>query len=226
MHNVLISISLPFWLRPEKSWNNRFSPGMPLRLSTDPQSAICFQGYYLKILTLWELCLLRYACCWWMLLNVEILRGPLWWRSLWRHRRRKFRLRSGVDQRVLLVDVLGGGLAKQPDIPLQWAEGRALIWSSPIMLSTLKVVTENKQEMKAQEGNEWKAHQTRTWRRGDNVFLRNARHWSLVSWANADVTTLEERETMSKLCTVMCAREKCAFARVQEGVVSSLKMRI
>ena len=31
---------------------------------------------------------------------------------------------------------------------------RGLIWSSPMMSMTLKVVTENKQEMKRQEGNE------------------------------------------------------------------------
>ena len=54
----VIAISLPFWLGSEVSWNNRFS--IPTH---NPPSVS--RGYYLKILTLWELCLLRYVCCWW-----------------------------------------------------------------------------------------------------------------------------------------------------------------
>ena len=38
------------------------------------------------------------------------------------------------------------------------------------MSMTLKVVTENNQEMKRQEGNRWKERLTRTWQRDDNVF--------------------------------------------------------
>ena len=53
------------------------------------------------------------------------------------------------------------------------------------------------------------------------MFLRNLRHSSLVLWANADVTTLEECGSMSELCIVMFSREKCASARVQVGVVST-----
>ena len=33
--------------------------------------------------------------------------------------------------------------------------------------------------------------------------------------------TLEKYGSMYELCTVMCAREKCASARVQVGVVST-----
>ena len=50
-----------------------------------------------------------------------------------------------------------------------------------------------------------KGHSTRTWQRGEN--------------ANANVTALEKCGSMCELCTVMCAREKCASARVQVGVV-------
>ena len=36
------------------------------------------------------------------------------------------------------------------------------------------------------------------------------------------VPTLEKCGTMSELCTVMCAREKCVSARVQVGVLSTV----
>ena len=39
---------------------------------------------------------------------------------------------------------------------------RGFSWFSPKMSMRLKVVTENKWEMRQQEGNEWKAHLTRT----------------------------------------------------------------
>ena len=39
------------------------------------------------------------------------------------------------------------------------------------------------------------------------------------------MTTLEKCGSMCELCTVMCAREKCASARVQVGVVSTGLLR-
>ena len=46
------------------------------------------------------------------------------------------------------------------------------------------------------------------WRRD----LRYERHWSLVSWATACGSKID-------FCIWLCAREKCASARVQAGVV-------
>ena len=42
------------------------------------------RGLHLKILTLWEPCLLRFACCCWMLLNAGNLLDLLWWKLWWR----------------------------------------------------------------------------------------------------------------------------------------------
>ena len=41
------------------------------------------------------------------------------------------------------------------------------------------------------------------------------------SLSHCGVPTLEKCGSMCELCTVMCAREKCASARVQVGVVST-----
>ena len=76
MHNVLISISSPFWMWTENSWNNRFSVQICTyfldAITTVNQLLIqplFSRGYYLKILTLWNpaCCgLLAAAGCSWM----------------------------------------------------------------------------------------------------------------------------------------------------------------
>ena len=93
MHNVLISISIPFWLWTENSWNNRFSVQICTyfldAITTVNQllvQPLFSRGCYLKILTVWEPCLLRFACCCWVLLNAENLLDLLWWRLWWRRR--------------------------------------------------------------------------------------------------------------------------------------------
>ena len=48
-----------------------------------PTQAAVSRGSHQKILTLWELCLLRFACCCWMLPNMELL-DLLWLRWWWR----------------------------------------------------------------------------------------------------------------------------------------------
>ena len=69
------------------------------------------------------------------------------------------------DRRVLLVDVGTDvglitcvwsriGHAARHSFHSNEQSGRGFVWSSPMRLSTLKVVTENKLEMKRQEGNE------------------------------------------------------------------------
>ena len=42
-----------------------------------------------------------------------------------------------------------------------------------------------------------------------------------ITFSRCGVPTLEKCGSMRELCTVMCAREKCASARVQAGVVST-----
>ena len=66
---------------------NRFSLQICTTCTTvswmlDP--ATVSRGQHEKILTLWEPCLLRFACFCWMLLNAENFLDPLWWRSRWR----------------------------------------------------------------------------------------------------------------------------------------------
>ena len=118
-------------------------------------------------------------------------------------------------------DVCGVGLAKQPDIPLQWAEeqGSNLVFSNEVVGAEgrdRQQVGDEAIRGKPVTGTSFQGHYEEM-----TMFLRNSRHSSLVPWANADVTTLEECRSMSELCIVMFSREKCASARVQVGVVST-----
>ena len=118
-------------------------------------------------------------------------------------------------------DVCGVGLAKQPDIPLQWAEeqGSNLVFSNEVVGAEgrdRQQVGDEAIRGKRVTGTPFQGHYEEM-----TMFLRNSRHSSLVLWANADVTTLEECGSMSELCIVMFSREKCASARVQLGVVST-----
>ena len=48
----------------------------------------------------------------------------------------------------------------------------------------------------------------------------------LFTLSQCGVPTLGKFGSVYELCTVMCARTKCAFARVQVGVVSTLPVAL
>ena len=89
IHDVMFPISLPFWLK-WKSCTNRLHPDqhqLPERPhDCQPTQAAVSRSSHPKIPTLWQLCMLRFACCCWMLLNAENRQEPLWWRLWWRRR--------------------------------------------------------------------------------------------------------------------------------------------
>ena len=110
------------------------------------------------------------------------------------------------NPQALYHNLCGIGLAKQPDIPLQWAAAQGFtLLSFPTKSMTLRVL--------------------RTIQQGhDNEMKMSAESCATqipFTLSQCGVPHWESADQCVKLCIVMCAREKCASARVQAGVVST-----
>ena len=109
----------------------------------------------------------------------------------------------------LFRPVCGVGLAKQPNIPLQW-RGR---WRWGSWQRTSGGWSDRREPTK-------KTIQSRP----DNDMKMSAEKCATqipFTLSQCGVPTLGKCGSMCDLCTVMCAPEKCASARVQVGVVST-----
>ena len=121
------------------------------------------------------------------------------------------------------VTVFGVGLAKQPDIPLQCAEAQGFTLLLP------KEVEDAEGLDREQEGEDVTGEKRP--REPSNKDITTRWKWVPEKCATQIPFTLSQcgvptLETCCELWTVMCAREKCASARVQVGVVSTHPSRL